>query len=251
MPRTARKESASTLYHVINRGVGKQIIFEEDSDRVFFMRKLYDLLFEEDGFLLAWCLMDNHFHLLISAELASLMKLMHRLQTSYAGYYNKVHEHVGAVFGGRFKSEPVETDEYLMTVVRYIHENPLKGNICDSLDYPWSSYREYRNGSAIYIDPSLVLGVFGGRDQLLAFHNESHGDERCLEFDNASRRGLSDEEAKRLADELLGSGTVGSLKGMERRVRDSALSVLRRNRLSVRQIQRLTGISTGVIAKAR
>jgi len=93
------------------------------------MKKLEALLDEEGGTLLAWCLMGNHFHLLATIPFERLNELMHRLQTSYAGYFNRVYGHVGAVFEGRFKSEPVETDEYLMTVVRREKVVSITGSI--------------------------------------------------------------------------------------------------------------------------
>lgn len=248
MPRARRKQSESSIYHVINRGEGRQIIFEDDSDRSFFMSRLDDLLTEEGGTLIAWCLMDNHFHLLMNVPFDSLGTLMHRLQTCYAGRFNRVHQHDGAVFGGRFKSEPVETDEYLLTVVRYIHQNPLKAGLGD-LDYRWSSYREYC-GNAIHVDPSLVLGMSGGIEGFRLFHMAEHGDEGCLDVESLPRRGLSDADAKRITDALLGEGVSASIKGMDRTARDAALVELKSAGLSVRQIQRLTGISLGTISKA-
>lgn len=249
MPRTARRQSESSIYHVINRGEGRQIVFEDNADRSFFMRKLDALLAEQGGTLLAWCLMDNHFHLLLSIPFDRLDRLMHRLQTSYAGYFNRVHGHVGAVFGGRFKSEPVETDEYLMTVIRYIHENPRKAGVSGGLGFRWSSYQEYRNGGG-HTDTAFVLGVFGGFAQFERFHKADHPEERCLETGGNSVHRLNDEEAKRIADSLLGKGGASSLKRASRQERDEALARLKEAGLSVRQIQRLTGISLGTISSA-
>lgn len=249
MPRAARRQSESSIYHVINRGEGKQIIFEDDADRAFFMKRLTDLLERAGGTLLAWCLMDNHFHILVAIPLEQLGPLMHRLQTAYAGYYNRVHGHAGAVFGGRFKSEPVDTDEYLMTVVRYIHENPRKGGLSAGYDYHWSSYLEYC-GEKGFADTAFVLGVFGGLGQFKEFHDAQHDGERCLEVGGVPRRSPNDEAARRIADRLLGEGAVASLRGADRGTRDLALAALKKEGLSVRQIQRLTGISLGVISKA-
>ena len=248
MPRVARRHSASSIYHVMNRGEGRQIIFEDDADRAFFMRRLDDLLSEGHGTLLAWCLLDNHFHLLANIRLDFLEKLMHRLQTAYAGYFNRVHLHDGAVFGGRFRSEPVDTDEYLMTVVRYIHENPSKAGL-GGLDYRWSSYREYC-GRAVHVVPGLVLGVFGGISQFQTFHSAEHGDEGCLDMAGLPKRGIGDEDARRMADELLGQGAAASLRRRSRAERDEGLSSLKAAGLSARQIQRLTGISLGTISRA-
>lgn len=249
MPRTARKTSESSVYHVVNRGAGRQIIFEDDADRAFFMERLQSLLGEEAGTLLAWCLMDNHFHLLVSIPMDRLKLLMHRLQTSYAGYFNRVHAHVGSVFDGRFKSEPVDTDEYLMVVVRYIHENPLKAGVCDGLAFRWSSYLEYCNGKG-YADARFALGIFGGLGQFKEFHSAEHGEGRCLEVSDVPRRSVNDESARRIADGLLGEGATAALKERDRQTRDQALALLKSRGLSVRQIQRLTGISLGVISSA-
>ncbi len=248
MPRTARKQSASSIYHVMNRGEGRQIIFEDDADRAFFMRRLDDLLAEMHGALLAWCLLDNHFHLLVNMPLDSLERMMHRLQTGYAGYFNRVHRRDGALFGGRFESEPVDTDEYLLNVVRYIHENPLKAGL-GGLDYRWSSYREYC-GDAAHVNPGLVLGAFGGVGQFRSFHATKHDGVRCLDMAELPRRSVSDEEARAMADDLLGKGAVASLGGIDRAARDRGLASLKDAGLSLRQIQRLTGISLGTISRA-
>ena len=135
-----------------------------------------------------------------------------------------------------------------MTVVRYIHENPAKAGLGD-LGYRWSSYREYC-GDVAHVSPELVLGAFGGIEQFRSFHAEEHDDERCLDMAELPRRSIGDEEARVLADDLLGAGTVSSLGGKGRAERDQGLATLKEAGLSVRQIQRLTGISLGTISRA-
>lgn len=249
MPRVARRESSTSLYHVVNRGFGKQIIFEDDSDRSFFMRRLDALLDEHHAKLLAWCLMDNHFHLLLDIPFEELPRIMHRLQTSYAGYFNRVHGGVGSLFGTRYRSEPVETEGYLMTVVRYIHENPVKAKLPGGLEYQWSSYSEYMLKPK-HISPSLVLETFGGKDQLVAFHHAEHPDDNCLEIVDKPTSRLTDEQAQSIARGVLSGESVLRVKGLEREQRDAAIAKLKQRGLSVRQIQRLTGLSLGVISKA-
>lgn len=174
---------------------------------------------------------------------------MHRLQTSYAGYFNRVHEHTGALFGTRFKSEPVETDEYLMTVVRYIHENPVKAHIAEGLRYPWSSFREYE-GNPLHINPDFVLDVFGGRRQLLAFHDLEHDEGKCMDYLEPQEKWLSDDCALAIAEDELGKDVLLTVKGMSREKRNAAIVALRKRGLGVRQIQRLTGVSLGGISRA-
>lgn len=248
MPRTARKQSASSLYHVMNRGVGKQIVFEDDADRAFFLSKMDRLLVEHRATLIAWCLMDNHFHLFLEIPHEELSAFMHRLQTTYAGYFNRVHDHTGALFGSRFRSEAVETDEYLMQLVRYIHENPVKGHITRSLDYKWSSFREYKDKPR-RVDTSLALGVFGGWRQMIAFHNVAHEEDSCMDYDTSPDSRLSDIHALEVAESVLGKDGVLTVGGMCREERNAALVRLRESGLGIRQIQRLTGVSKSVVSR--
>lgn len=247
MPRTARKVSSTSLYHVINRGMGKQIIFEDNRDRGFFMHKLSSMLAEYRASLLAWCLMDNHFHLLLEIPHTELSAFMHRLQTSYAGHFNTSHDHTGTLFGTRFKSEPVESDEYLMGLVRYIHENPLKAHLPGGLDQPWSSYREYI-GKPRYADTSFVLDVFGSKEQFVSFHQMEHADDTYLDIEATRAASFSDEQALQIAGEVLGKGGALNLKGLPRAQRNAGITLLRESGLGVRQIQRLTGIPLATIS---
>ena len=130
MPRVARTKSASGIYHVVMRGVGRQLIFEDDDDRRALLEKLGKLSDEGCLTVYAWCLMSNHFHLLIKEGCEPIASAMKRLGVSYAMRFNLKTGRVGHVFQDRFSSEPVESDEYFLTVVRYIHNNPQKAGMC-------------------------------------------------------------------------------------------------------------------------
>lgn len=251
MPRSPRKTSSSSIYHVISRGSSHQIIFEDDADRAFFMKKLEECLKESDGQLLCWCLMSNHFHLLLKAKNDSLSHIMHKLLTTYAGYFNRVHERSGALFEGRFKSEPVETDQYLLEVVRYIHNNPFKANLSASLSYPWSSYDEYVNGENERTDTKYVIDVFGGLKQFEDFHVVKCTDKGVMDTPKPARRFLSDEKALAAAMALLSGSDPANLKSKDRNVRDAKIAELKEAGLSTRQIQRITGVSLGTISKVK
>ena len=250
MPRCARRESPSGIYHVVARGSSRQIIFEDDNDRAFFMKRASERALEEGGEIYAWCLMDNHVHLLLRIDRGAMSRLMHALLAGYAGYFNRVHGRTGALFEGRFGSEPVDSEEYLMTVVRYIHRNPLKAGVSDGLSFPWSSYDEYAGGGSGWASKAFVLDVFGGAEGLVRFHRDGGGEDRCLDVPEPARRALTDVEARRVADAALGAGVVDGVKSMPRAARDAALATLKGEGLSVRQIQRLTGVSLGTISRA-
>ena len=143
MPRSARQQSVSDHYHVTQRGSGKRCIFEDDDDRRSFVRTMAYFSRDCQVRLIAWVLMDNHFHLLLRAELEDLSRFMSRLGTVHAQRFNGAHGHVGCVFQGRFKSIPIETDPQLLATIRYIHLNPLETGVTRLEDYPWSSYPQY------------------------------------------------------------------------------------------------------------
>lgn len=182
------------IYHVYNRGALKQDIFLDDLDfRVFLALLKYYLspppvnlnlntvhpfqsiagvdvvrprllanIFEEIN-LLCFCLMPNHFHLIIKQiTLNGMQKLMRRLSTAYAMYFNKRYERSGYVFQGVYKAVLVDTDEYLLHLSRYIHLNPseLTGTVPVS-EYLYSSYAYYLGRkSAVWLKPELILEYF-------------------------------------------------------------------------------------------
>ncbi len=141
MPRVARALVDNCFYHLINRGNSKQKIFHKDGDYNAFL----DLLFQAQGRngvkLLAWCLMPNHFHLLVQPTAADqLNKWMHWLTTTHVRRYHQHYHSSGHVWQGRYKSFIVQDDDHLLTVVRYIEGNPVRANLVPSaVQWPWSS----------------------------------------------------------------------------------------------------------------
>ena len=245
--RTARQRGESGIYHVVARGVGQQIIFESDSDRIRYMNSLQKLAEESAGNLLAWCLMDNHVHLLIDKPLEELSSLMRRLGSGYAIYFNLAHGRSGHLFQDRFRSEPVDTDAYLMTVVRYIHQNPVKARMTASCVYPWSSYNEYASGNPP-AGGNRILDIFGGIESFISFHKVP-GREGCLDISQRKPR-VDDARARAIAKDAFGDTSLGSLKSLPKEERNQALARLKAEGLTTRQIQRLTGISLGTISSA-
>ena len=125
------------------RGCGKQCLFEDDADRIKFLEILSSNTEKYRVSVLAWCLMDNHIHLVLSDRQDDLSPCLKAIAGHYAMYFNSRTAHVGHVFQDRFKSKPIETDGYLLQAIRYVHRNPEKAGIAAAEDYPWSSYAEY------------------------------------------------------------------------------------------------------------
>lgn len=258
MARTPRRRADSDIYHVVARGVGRQIIFEDDADRRRFLSLLKERLAGTEGALLAWCLMDNHFHLLLRMPLEELSKTMRSLQTAYALFFNRRHDRVGHLFQDRFKSEPVDDEAYLLTVVRYIHRNPVKAGFSETCRFRWSSYNAYLGlpDESASTDCEFVLSLFGTVENFVRFHLEEDQGEngsaerRCLDADDAPRPS-KDGRALAAARTALGEVRPEKVAALPRAERDEAIRRLRGARLSIRQIERITGVSRGIVSRVR
>lgn len=147
MPRPLRIEVAGGIYHVIARGNERKDVFRDDVDREFYLRKLVDCRSRFGFFIYAYCLMDNHVHLAIERGAVALSCIMQALLSSHAQRFNKRHDRVGHLFQGRYKAFLVEKERYLLSLLRYIHLNPVQaGVVREPSSYAWSSDRYYRLG---------------------------------------------------------------------------------------------------------
>ena len=143
MPRRPRIEQVGQ-YHVINRGVAQMRIFEEPADYEYFEELMCFYARSFGVTIHNYCLMSNHYHLLIEIQSENLSKFMRQLNMNYAIYYNKKYKRVGHLWQGRFKSWYVTDDAYLYTLMCYIEQNPLKANMVKALEeYSYSSYRYF------------------------------------------------------------------------------------------------------------
>lgn len=247
MANRSRKQSQADIYHVTVRGVSRALIFEDDADRNFFLAQLSKMLESTGGELLAWCLMSNHAHLLFRMEIGKLSEGMKRFESSYATYFNKRHSRIGHLFQDRFGSEPINDDAYLLAVVRYIHANPEKAGLATASNYAWSSYREYL-GEPDLCSTELVLGLLGGLEQFREFHASTESSLISLQ-DGKRLHNMEDTEIRAAVSDAIGEKTLRDLASMERSERDPIIADLLCAGLSVRQIERITGIGRGVIQR--
>ena len=244
MPMVARAKSSSGYYHVMARGSGGQLLFECGEDYAVFLESLGSCADEHSASLIAYCLMPNHVHLLVRDGDDELGEMMRSLLSGYAQSYNKRTGHVGHVFQQRFKSCPVESDEYLLQLVRYIHENPAKAGICKAEEYWWSSYHEYVAGP-VRVDTNLVLSMVGGVSGFKRF-SKAAVDRRV----GGVFSRLSDSEAHETAVRELDGLLPSELKALSRARRNELILKLKNAGLTIRQIERLTGIGRNIIARA-
>ena len=159
MPRQLRIYSHSKVYHIILKGIDSQDIFYNDQDRIFFLKQLLITKKEFNYQIYAYCLMDNHIHMVIRVEDDFLSKVMQSISIRYAQYFNRKYKRTGTLFQDRFKSKRIEDRKYFLEVCRYIHRNPENAGISKTKDYEWSSYKEYL-GKEKLINKNVLLSYF-------------------------------------------------------------------------------------------
>ena len=240
MPRQARKESGSGIYHVMLRGVNRQVIFQDDEDRIRFLTVLKNVKAVSGFRLHAFCLMPNHVHLLMEQAGEPLGTVFKRIGVSYAGWYNKKYDRVGHLFQDRFRSENVETDQYYMTALRYILWNPVKAGMVSAPGrYRWSSYLAYEKGTGSLTDTEYAERLFGLRERLMGFLREDSKEAVMDEeaFDRHFRDDLAAETFRRITNCESASG----FQKLEESWQKAYIRELYLENLTTVQIARLTG----------
>jgi putative transposase len=165
MPRRPRAEVEGGLYHLIARGNNRQVIFHDTEDFKKFLSLLSTQKAKLGFYIYAYCLMSNHFHLLIERQAVPVGRIMLRVLTGYSQYYNRKYRKVGHVFQGRHKAILCQADRYLGELVRYIHLNPVRAKMVRKAErYAWSSQRAYLGMEPeTFVDADPVLRLFGAR----------------------------------------------------------------------------------------
>ena len=246
MPRTAREVSATGIYHVMVRGIDKRDIFLKVGDCRKFLSLVEKAREKSDFQLLGYCLMPNHVHLLLRTEEDPVGDVMKRITVGYAQYHNLVHNRFGHLFQNRFRSETVEDDTYFKTVLRYIHQNPVKAKMVDHpMAYRWSSFFEYMNPAhAKLTDVAFGLSLFTSSDQFIRFM-ETPSEDVCLDLEAHSR--ISDEDVIRHGKDLMQEkeATWENLSKGERL--ETVLKLREETGASHRQMARALGVHRCVI----
>ncbi|HWR08508.1 transposase [Sporomusa sp.] len=253
MPRQARQSSQTGIYHIILRGINRQIIFEDDEDRKKMIRCLQ--LYKEkcQCGIYGYCLMDNHIHLLLKEGNDPIANFIKKVGVSYVAWYNHKYQRCGHLFQDRFKSETIDDEQYLLTVLRYIHQNPVKAGLAADLSkYPWSSYSEY-TGDSTLVDADFIMGIFAGEQEKAVMYLKTYmaeqGEATCIEIDDSAKP--TDKQAQLLIQEYVGANTLAELLVMDKQKRNEVLQKIKKlNGISTWQIARITGISQSVIARA-
>lgn len=248
MPRKARKISSTSIYHVVIRGLDRQIMFECANDYTKYLDILSFYKQECHFELYAYCLMSNHVHLLIKPTDISLETIFRKINTHYAVWFNMKYQRVGHLQQERFYSEPVEDNNYLITVIKYIHYNPQKAGLEPSPGayYKWTSIHEYLSNSYNLIDSSFVFEIIKREDLLIPY--EDNTNTQHLDVDTIKKR-LPDDVAKEIICKITGNDNCSNFSELNLKKRNKYIKEFYKNGISIRQINRLTGISRGIIQR--
>lgn len=267
MPRSGRRLSDSKAYHVMIRGNERKALFLDDDDRSWFVGNLALKNQEHKFSIYAYCLMDNHVHLVINEGGEQISRIMKRLQVSYAYYFNKKYNRIGHLFQDRFKSEVIEDDQYLLAAVRYVHRNPVKAGITQQpSEYRWSSYNHYfnnRSGSPkdlVEVGPILLMFSKNPDQAVQLFKKFSlqEGEEPFIEhqekYESQKEIQTTSEVQSFIADALnkrqLRLEELSNVKN--KLVRNELIQELKhRSNLSIREIAEVLGVNRNVVQRQK
>lgn len=237
MARPLRIQFDGALYHVMNRGLNRGLVFHGRKDYEAFLHTLGQACSSYHVNLHAFCLMPNHYHLLVHTPDANLSRFMRHVNGVYTQRFNRFHKRDGPLFRGRYKSILVQADPYLTHVARYIHLNPLKAKLAEQADlYEWSSHKFYLKGKELPagLDTKLVLNMFStDRQQALRSYKKFMLDTTASDLDRfyASKKPKSllgdDGFIERIKEEHIDSDSKPDNEVTEKRVLRGEGMVLR------------------------
>ena len=188
MGRPWREEYKGGIYHVIARGNNKEYIFRESIDKGYFIKQLKKYSNGMGYRVYGYVLMDNHYHIIIQTYNKKLQKIMHQINNKYSKYFNGKYKRVGHIFQGRYKAVLVQYERYMLSLLRYIHQNPIKAHICESIDkYRWSSDLFYRNNIHSFVQVDTIMDMLSrDRKEAIRKYKEYMEQEADTDYDNSN-----------------------------------------------------------------
>ena len=176
--RKPRIHYEGALYHVICRGNNREYILDTDEWKSIYLETVQRYKKRFEFKLYAYVVMDNHVHMLLEVAEVPLSKIMQCIQQVYTQTYNRKRLRTGHVFEQRYKAIMCDKDEYLLMLIRYIHQNPVRINHRDGMEYRWSSYRKYLQDTVDpLLDKAFVIGLFeNSKSKFIDFMQEEESE---------------------------------------------------------------------------
>lgn len=232
----------------MHRGINRQQIFEDREDYEKFLSVLKDVKLISGFKLYAYCLMGNHIHLLIKEEQEGLDQIFRRIGSRFVYWYNAKYDREGHLFQDRYKAEPVDSEEYLFTVLRYIHQNPVKAGLCKTVDeYEYNSYSEFITGQNI-VDIGDILALIS-KESFIEI-NRKPVLINCLDEPPKPIGSQSDEQVRAEILKISGCESISDFQALEAQIRNIYIRKLKDKGFAIRQLSRLTGIGYNIIQRA-
>jgi len=245
--------SSTGIYHIILRSVNQHLIFEEDSDYQKFLYILSDCKMKYDIKVYAYCLMDNHIHILLNSPPNKLAAFFRSLETRFVRWYNNKYLRTGHLFQDRYHSTAIESERAFLAALVYIHDNPVKANMCRyPSEYRWSSYNAYYGKKNSLIDSGLADKIAGNRDYLLRFFSRAinHSNDELFANDHKKQKlFLTDEKALEIFISTSKLSSTSEVNNLNKVQRNRLVHNLRTKGLTVKQVARLMDISETTVKR--
>ncbi len=243
MPRQSRKSSESCFFHVMVQGINKEFVFNEERFITLYCKLLHENLKKYDVKIIAYCIMNNHAHMLIYTEkIDELSKYMHRVNTIFSMYYNTKLERVGVVFRNRFESEPILSQKHLFNCIAYIHNNPVKANlVANPAMYKYSSYNNYINKN---MDDEILRLVFGTSIDYIETFKMMH--RQSMDFDFKEVKNI--EDWGREIDRIV-KCDIGTIIMDKTLLENSVIKLIKENKIPIKNVCEKFKISRYKVSK--
>lgn len=254
MPRKSRVISSTGIYHIVLRSINQHIIFEEDLDYQKFLFILSDCKASFDIDIYAYCLMDNHVHLLLFSSANNLSSFFQSIGTRFVHWYNSKYSRTGHLFQDRFFSVAVESATQFLATIVYIHNNPVEAHMCRfPSEYRWSSHNAFYGEKNPLVNISYSYDIAGSKDLLLKYFSSA-----SITYDNfqfvdsihqSARHFITDEKALYIFKSITHLSSTSDTSLLNRVTRNEYIRELHLAGLTHKQVARLMDVSISTVKR--
>ena len=237
------------------RGNARENVFIDNQDKGKLLKIIFEKKKDELFLLYAYCIMNNHAHFVLKEMKESISNSMKKITTSYAIYFNKKYNRVGHVFQDRFRSEVIKNDSYLLSAIRYVHNNPEKAGIANKEEYPWSSYQFYNSHDSKLSEIIDILKYFSPEPEeaITLFKNFSNQFEKRKFLDIKERKAVNQNNIILFIEEFLKNNNMEKAdlynKAYYKQIVGLVVELSTRFDMSARKIAEITNLNREKVRK--
>lgn len=255
MPRKPRTHGILGIYHIVLRSVNQQLIFQEEVDYQKFLFLLSDCKEKYDAEIYAYCLMSNHIHLLIKfTDKDNIANFFQSFGSRFVRWYNIKYHRSGHLFQERFYSNPINSSQYYLEALIYIHNNPVAAGICRApSEYHWSSHNAFYGEKNPLVNLTHSYEVAGSKDLLLHFfslHSDNiNSTTKNIGYEGSRLERLSDEDALKQFQEIKKNMSIFDIQTLPKTQRNEVIRMMKKQGFTQTQISRIFELSTRSVRK--